>query len=50
MEKQAEVGVQVPELIQKVGIREMQFPDTWVIIPCLVRLKNRHCVLGTRGY
>jgi hypothetical protein len=32
------------------GIREMQFPDTGVTIPCSVRLKNRHCVVRTRVY
>jgi hypothetical protein len=32
------------------GIREMLFPDTWVIIRCSVWLRNRDCVVETRVY
>ena len=39
----------VLEGIRTVGIREMLFPDTSVIIPCSVLLKNRDCVVGTRA-
>ncbi len=36
--KQPKAGVTVMEGIRKVGIREMVFPDTGVIIPCSERL------------
>ena len=42
------LGVPAAVASQKATIREMQFPDTWVIIPCSVRLKNGHWVVGTR--
>jgi hypothetical protein len=38
--KHAKAGATVMEGIRKVGIREMVFSDTGVIIPCLVRLLN----------
>jgi hypothetical protein len=37
---QAEVGVPLTKLIRKASIRETQFPDTWVIIPCSIRIWN----------
>ena len=30
----------VVPMVRMADIREMQFPDTWVIIPCSVRLTN----------
>ncbi len=41
----------VAEVIRIAGIREMPFPDTWVIIPCSVWLKKwRFIVTNSRGF
>ena len=42
--------VPVVQMVRKFDIREMLFPDTWVIIPCSVWLKNRDCLVRTYVY
>jgi hypothetical protein len=44
----AEDVVPVVQMVRKADIREMLFPDTWVIIPCSVWLKNRDSLPQTR--
>jgi hypothetical protein len=40
----------VVEVIRKASIREILFPETWVMIPCSVLLENQDCAMGTCVY